>query len=111
MLDSAEPYAPVPTFWSDQYDLHLQHVGMPALDDEVVLRGNPQDGAWCAFYRRDGRLAAALCVNKFREYSAARRLIEADAAVASAELADPSVDLRELARRLAPAERKREARR
>ena len=38
---SGEPYAPVPYFWSDQYDTKIQLVGYPRPGDEVrVVRGS-----------------------------------------------------------------------
>ncbi len=32
-----EPFAPIPSFWSDQYDIHLLAYGLLALADEVKL--------------------------------------------------------------------------
>src|SRR5207249_2089372 len=39
ILGLEQSYAPVPYFWSDQFDLHLQYVGHARGDDEVVVRG------------------------------------------------------------------------
>lgn len=96
MLGHGEPYAPVPYFWSDQYDLNLQYVGHAAAWDEVVLRGDVPGRSFSAFYLRDGRIAAALVVNRFKDLRPSRRLIEAMAPVDPAQLADPDVDLRKL---------------
>jgi 3-phenylpropionate/trans-cinnamate dioxygenase ferredoxin reductase subunit len=98
ILGQGEPYAPVPYFWSDQYDLHLEYVGHASGTDEVVLRGQLGSGSWSAFYLRDGRLHAALAVNRHRELTAARQLIARRAAVSAQELADEGTDLRALAR-------------
>ncbi|MFN2432388.1 MAG: oxidoreductase C-terminal domain-containing protein [Gemmatimonadota bacterium] len=100
MLDRGAPYAPVPSFWSDQYGLRMQHVGLCAPEDEVVLRGRLDEDSWTAFYVREGVLRAAFGVNRFRDVNAARRLIEREARVDSAALADDSTDLRDLARRM-----------
>lgn len=35
--NAAQPYAPVPFFWSDQYDTKLQLVGLPAEGDDFTL--------------------------------------------------------------------------
>ncbi len=99
MLGQAEPYAPVPYFWSDQYDLTLQYVGHASGQDEVVFRGDVASRRFLAFYLRDGRLRAALGINRFRDVTAARRLIRDNVPVTVAELADEQVDLRRLAGR------------
>jgi 3-phenylpropionate/trans-cinnamate dioxygenase ferredoxin reductase subunit len=102
MLGKGEPYAPVPFFWSDQYDVTFQHVGYAGGEDEVVLRGSAGSGSWCAFYLRQGRLVAAFGANRFREIAAARQLIARRARVDARQLADESVDLRQLARQKSP---------
>ncbi|HET8631764.1 MAG TPA: FAD-dependent oxidoreductase [Thermomicrobiales bacterium] len=99
MLGQGESYAPVPYFWSDQYDLRMQYVGHASGQDEVVLRGSPEDPAWSAWYLRDGRLRAALAVNRFKDISAARQLLARDIPVTRDQLADEGVDLRALARK------------
>ena len=98
MLGRGDPYGPVPFFWSDQYGLNLQYVGHASGHDEVVLRGSVEDGSWSAFYLRDGRLRAALGVNRYRDVSAARQLIARQAPVEARQLADEGTDLRALAR-------------
>lgn len=56
-----EPHAPVPSFWSDQFGVRLQGVGMPGLADEVaVVEGDPAGEHFVAEYRRQGRVVAAL---------------------------------------------------
>lgn len=99
MLGERAPYAPVPYFWSDQYDATLQHVGHASPDDEVVFRGQPGGDAWAAFYLREGRLRAALGLNRPREVFGARRLIAAQVHPTREELRDEQVDLRRLALR------------
>ncbi|GAA3528494.1 pyridine nucleotide-disulfide oxidoreductase [Aeromicrobium flavum] len=59
-------FAPIPSFWSDQFDLRLQSYGSPALADEHSveegdLSGLPA-GALIA-YRRDGHLVGNVAVN------------------------------------------------
>ena len=60
------PFAPVPSFWSDQLDLRFQGFGSPALADEVrVEEGDPDHLAAgvLATYHRDGRHVGSLAVN------------------------------------------------
>ena len=55
-----EPYAPVPSFWSDQYDVKIQSVGFPSRAERVVfVEGSPEDGKFVAAYVRDGVLCGA----------------------------------------------------
>jgi 3-phenylpropionate/trans-cinnamate dioxygenase ferredoxin reductase subunit len=60
------PFAPVPSFWSDQLDLRLQSFGSPALADEVrVEEGDPDHLAAGVLvtYHRDGRQVGTLAIN------------------------------------------------
>jgi 3-phenylpropionate/trans-cinnamate dioxygenase ferredoxin reductase component len=62
---SATPYAPVPYFWSDQYDLKLQFAGHVSPDDELrVVEGSVATKNLIALYGRESKLEAALTVNK-----------------------------------------------
>ena len=59
-----EPYAPVPFFWSDQFDIRVQFLGRSGPDDEVVVAaGSIEDGKFLALYRQGERLHGALGVN------------------------------------------------
>ncbi|HEY4378393.1 MAG TPA: FAD-dependent oxidoreductase [Acidimicrobiales bacterium] len=62
--DGGEPFAPVPWFWSDQYDRKLQLAGRPRPTDEVaVVAGSVADRKFAALYGRDGRVTAAFGMN------------------------------------------------
>jgi NADPH-dependent 2,4-dienoyl-CoA reductase/sulfur reductase-like enzyme len=77
----AEPFAPVPYFWSDQYDAKIQFVGLCGPDDEVrVVHGSFAERRFVALYGRAGRLVGALAVSRPRLLMAYRRLIAAGAA-------------------------------
>lgn len=98
MLGKGEPYAPLPYFWSDQYDLSLQFAGHNTGHDQVVTRGTAEGGSWSAFYLHDGRFVAALSVNRFKDFSAARRLLRAGKDISAEQLADEGVELKSLLR-------------
>jgi 3-phenylpropionate/trans-cinnamate dioxygenase ferredoxin reductase component len=54
------PYAPVPSFWSDQFGTRLQCVGLPAMADETrVVDGDPADGRFVAEFLCDGEVVGA----------------------------------------------------
>jgi NADPH-dependent 2,4-dienoyl-CoA reductase/sulfur reductase-like enzyme len=58
------PFAPVPFFWSDQYDRKVQLAGrVRPTDDIEVVAGSVEDRRFCALYGRDGRVVGALAMN------------------------------------------------
>lgn len=74
--DDAEPFAPVPWFWSDQYDRKIQLAGRSGPDDEVaVVTGSPEEHRFAAIYGRAGRIVAVLGFNRPRHVMQYRRLI------------------------------------
>ena len=74
--DVAEPFAPVPYFWSDQYDTKIQFLGRAVPDDTVaVVDGSLEEGRFVALFGRAGRLVGALAFNRPRQLMAYRRLI------------------------------------
>ncbi|MFJ6622738.1 NAD(P)/FAD-dependent oxidoreductase [Kitasatospora sp. NPDC091335] len=68
------PFAPLPTFWSDQHDFRLQSFGAPALgrDDVRVLGGDP-DGDVLVGYHRAGRLVGVVALGGQSAAAAAAR--------------------------------------
>ena len=74
--DDAEPFAPVPWFWSDQYDRKIQLAGRSGSDDEVVIvTGSLEERRFAAIYGRAGRIVAVLGFNRPRHVMQYRRLI------------------------------------
>jgi 3-phenylpropionate/trans-cinnamate dioxygenase ferredoxin reductase component len=82
--------------WSDQYDVNLQMTGAPRDWDRLVYRGDPNSGAFCVFYLKDGRIVAINTVNAGRDMRPAQRLMESGAVIDPAQLADPNVKLLKL---------------
>ncbi|KDC79467.1 putative putidaredoxin reductase [Bordetella bronchiseptica MBORD635] len=66
---------PLPWFWSDQYGLKLKMAGVAHGHDQVVVRGDPRQGAFSVFYLKSGQLLAVDTVNRPGEFMAARKLI------------------------------------
>lgn len=77
-----QPYQMVPWFWSNQYDLRLQTVGLSLGYDATVLRGDPGERSFSVVYLRNGQVIALDCVNKTKDYVQGRKLVEAHAAIA-----------------------------
>jgi 3-phenylpropionate/trans-cinnamate dioxygenase ferredoxin reductase component len=90
------PYHSVPWFWSDQYDLKMQTVGLAIGHDATVLRGDPATRSFSVGYLRGGRIVALDCVNAPRDYVQGRKLIAEAARIDVARLADPGVALKDL---------------
>jgi 3-phenylpropionate/trans-cinnamate dioxygenase ferredoxin reductase subunit len=92
-----EPYRALPWFWSNQYDLKLQTIGLFQGHDDHVIRGDPAARAFSIVYLREGRVIALDCVNAVRDFVQGRKLIESGATPDRARLADAAVPLKELA--------------
>jgi 3-phenylpropionate/trans-cinnamate dioxygenase ferredoxin reductase component len=96
MLGKGESYEEIPWFWSDQYDYNLQYTGFHTEWDDLVVRGSMEERNFVAFYRKDGRVLAAVAINRGRDLRRSTRLIKAQSQVEAARLRDPDVDLRTL---------------
>lgn len=93
-----QPYGATPWFWSNQYDLKLQTVGLSAGHDAAVLRGDPATRSFSVLYLKDGKLIACDAVNMVKDYVQARKLVEEGAKIAPEDMADTSRPLKELDR-------------
>jgi 3-phenylpropionate/trans-cinnamate dioxygenase ferredoxin reductase subunit len=85
----------VPWFWSDQYDLKLLITGLNFDYDRVLLRGNINDRSFSFCYLRDNELLAVDCVNRAKDYMAAKKLIAERARFDLTRLVDSSIPLSE----------------
>jgi len=97
MLGENEPYSEIPWFWSDQYEHNIQYAGFHTEWDELVVRGTMEERNFIAFYRKDGRVLAAVAINRGRDLRRSIPLIKAQEEISASELSDPEVDLRTLA--------------
>ncbi|MEO0061522.1 MAG: hypothetical protein RLZZ08_82 [Pseudomonadota bacterium] len=91
-----QAYDAVPWFWSNQYDLRLQTVGLSIGHDATVLRGDPAERSFSVIYLKSGRIIALDCVNRTKDYVAGRKLVEGRAVVDPALLADVEIPLKGL---------------
>jgi 3-phenylpropionate/trans-cinnamate dioxygenase ferredoxin reductase subunit len=92
-----KPYNQVPWFWSDQYDLKLQIVGVSGEHDSLVLRGDPAGRSFAAFYMKGDLLIAVDAINSAREFMLSKKLIAAGARLEPEILADTSIPFKDLA--------------
>ena len=89
-------YEQVPWFWSDQFDLKLQMVGMSQGYDAVVRRGSMDADDFAMFYLKEGVLIAVDAVNRPREFMACRKLVPQRPRIDPAKLADESIPMQEM---------------
>jgi 3-phenylpropionate/trans-cinnamate dioxygenase ferredoxin reductase subunit len=95
ILGDEAPYSALPWFWSDQYDLKLQSVGLSATADTVVMRSTPgHDRRLEVFYLAGSKLIAADIVGAPADFAFSRKLVESKTVVRPEALADPDVSLR-----------------
>lgn len=92
----AQPYNAVPWFWSNQYDLKLQTVGLSSGYDETVVRGDPASRSFSVLYLKQGQVIALDCVNAIKDYVQGRALVTGRLKLDKADLADASRPLKEL---------------
>jgi 3-phenylpropionate/trans-cinnamate dioxygenase ferredoxin reductase component len=97
-----EVYRSVPSFWSEQFDLYIQGVGVPPpVPAQRVQRcGNGNSGI--TFEMAGGHVAYALGINAQRDIATTRRLIERHIVVDPAELANAAIPLTEFLKPRAP---------
>jgi 3-phenylpropionate/trans-cinnamate dioxygenase ferredoxin reductase component len=101
MLGRASEFDYLHSFWSDQYDDKLEYVGHAAEWEEFVTRGDVPGRRFLGFFLRDGRVLAAVGLNRGgdpelepdSELAAAARLIVSGATVPADALADEGRDL------------------
>lgn len=73
--DDPGPFAPVPWFWSDQYDAKIQLAGITDGEPEMISGSVGGDGFVRAYVGEDDRVVGVLCWNKPRQAILGRRLI------------------------------------
>ena len=96
LMGETASYDAVPWFWSNQYDLKLQTVGLSTGYDATVLRGDPATRSFSLVYYRAGRVIALDCVNRIRDYVQGRALVTGAIAADPAAVADPARELKTL---------------
>jgi 3-phenylpropionate/trans-cinnamate dioxygenase ferredoxin reductase subunit len=91
-----KPYDATPWFWSNQYDLKMQTVGLNHGFDSIVTRGDPASRSFCVIYLKNGVVLALDCINSPRDYVQGRKLVDSAARIDPAALADTSRQLKEI---------------
>jgi 3-phenylpropionate/trans-cinnamate dioxygenase ferredoxin reductase component len=96
LCDHERRYSQIPWFWSDQYDLKLQMVGVPVGHDAEIVRGDIASAAFSVFYFKGGSLQAVDSVNRAPDHMLARRFLAARTPLTEAQAANPQFDLKSI---------------
>jgi 3-phenylpropionate/trans-cinnamate dioxygenase ferredoxin reductase subunit len=96
LLGKDRPFVASPWFWSDQYDVKLQMVGLSAGYDNVVMRGRSEDGKFSAFYYRCERLLSIDSINQSQVHLPGRKLLDKGISPTLAQAADENFALNAL---------------
>lgn len=93
-LGQAVDYAPLPRFWSDQYDATIQILGCIAREgSESVVREDAKSGKFMVFCLDGERLLGILAVKAGGDLREARRILQSGTPVTTQALRDPEFDL------------------
>lgn len=90
------PYNPTPWFWSNQYDLKLQMVGISEAYDQAVFRGRPETRSFAVFYLKEGRIIAVDTVNHLQDFIIAKQLVARQVQATAAQIANEAMPLKTL---------------
>ena len=90
-----QPYHAVPWFWSNQYDLRLQTVGLSTGFDGHVVRGDPATRSFSVIYLKNAKVIALDCVNMVKDYVQGKALVVNGLEISPERLADTSVPLKD----------------
>lgn len=96
ILGQETEYDAVPWFWSNQYDLKLQTVGLSTGHDQTIVRGDPATRSFSVLYLKGGKLIALDCVNMIKDYVQGRAHVVSGAVLDQVQLADAAVPLKEV---------------
>ncbi len=97
MLGDENVEEEVPWVWSDQFGISFQYCGHTDSWDEIIWR-RQSEREFAAFYITSGRLKAAFVSNMPRVMRGARMCLKAGVLPTTAQLQDPDLDLRKLAK-------------
>ncbi|KMZ11305.1 Ferredoxin reductase [Candidatus Burkholderia humilis] len=91
-----EDYKAVPWFWSNQFGLKLQTVGLSKGYGEIVVRSSPTENSLSMIYLKNGAVIAIDCVNPIKDYVQGRDLVIARCERSAEVLADVFRSLKEI---------------
>jgi 3-phenylpropionate/trans-cinnamate dioxygenase ferredoxin reductase subunit len=94
IMGDAKPYSAVPWFWSDQYEVKLQIVGLTSHYNDTVTLGDVAAGKFSVLYFRGGSLIGIDSVNMPSDHVVGRKLFGAGKSVPIDAARAPGFSLR-----------------
>ncbi|ANW97225.1 pyridine nucleotide-disulfide oxidoreductase [Wenyingzhuangia fucanilytica] len=88
-------YNAIPWFWSDQYDVKLQIVGLSQGFDNTVVR-KEEDKKFSIWYFKGEQLLAVDAVNNAKAYVFATKYIKTKTIIDKDKLVNPEIDLKSI---------------
>lgn len=85
----------IPWFWSDQYDVKLQIVGI-GLGEKCIVRGSKEKNKFSVFNIKDNKVSSVESVNDPSNFMLAKKLILNKKTVISEQIEDESFNLKML---------------
>jgi 3-phenylpropionate/trans-cinnamate dioxygenase ferredoxin reductase component len=95
IMGNDKPFVAAPWFWSDQYDVTLQMVGLSQGYDTAVLRGDLDSASFSYFYFKQGNLIAVDSLNQSSDHMAGRKLLGGTNSLTPEAAQDLSYNLRD----------------
>jgi len=93
------PHDAVPWFWSDQYEVKLQMVGLSDGFNRMVVRGSPEASqSFSLWYFRDGKLIAVDAVNDSAAYACAMKCMKTGLSPDPGHVGDEQMPIKEILR-------------
>ncbi|APG62401.1 pyridine nucleotide-disulfide oxidoreductase [Sphingorhabdus lutea] len=89
-------YHAVPWFWSNQYDIRLQTIGLNLGYDDIIIRGSMEAQKFSLIYTQNGHVIALDCVNNAKDYVQGKALVEARAKIDADKLANIDMTLKDI---------------
>lgn len=89
-----KPFIAAPWFWSDQYDVKLQMVGLSSGYNQAVLRGDLKENKFSYFYFKNGQLSAIDSINASADHMAGRKLLASENTLTPEQAADLNFELK-----------------
>lgn len=89
-------YDQVPWFWSDQYAIKLQTVGLLTGYDQVIVRGRVENEKFSVFYLKKGQLIAMDAINSPADFMVSKKLVMSQCRPDLVRLADSDSPLKNL---------------
>ena len=96
LMGEEKPYDSAPWFWSNQYDVRLQMVGLSQNHDQRVLRGNITDKEFAVFYLCEGCVIAVDAVNLPIAFMVGKKLVQLRKSISAKALRDLNFELKSL---------------